>query len=343
MTLEEIKLRRLTNQHLTSAADKTAVLTDLCGLQAQFFSNAVHALKIRTCGEQSLEGTVKNWTLRGTVHLLSQNDLPLFIPKETYLSNDWRGATWWNKRDVWRLTPQRQKYLSEVIISAVSESPKTREELKEICRQKGMTEAEEGSMFDQWGGGVRELCERGFICYAPSEKKTFIPCPRFEPMDPADAELELARRYFTSFAPATVHDAMYFFHATASKVKSWLSLLPVSSAECEGKTYFYIDNGNGCADTIPDCIFLAGFDQLMLGYEKKESLFLSQTHLRSVFNLAGIVMPTVLLHGKVAGRWKKKDRKLTVELFEPLSDPDTALIRTRADSLWEDLAKFEIK
>lgn len=56
----------------------------------------------------------------------------------------------------------------------------------------------------------------------------------------------------------------------------------------------------------PRCLFLAGFDQLMLGYEKKESLYLAPENLRAIFNLAGIVMPPVMLDGRVVGKWKRR-------------------------------------
>lgn len=58
---------------------------------------------------------------------------------------------------------------------ALEKQSLTREELKDICREAGMTESEESSMFDQWGGGVRELCERGFINYVVQEKKALFP------------------------------------------------------------------------------------------------------------------------------------------------------------------------
>jgi len=47
MTKEEIKLRQLTNQYLIKSAPKLQVMRDLCGVQAQFMSNALHSLKIR--------------------------------------------------------------------------------------------------------------------------------------------------------------------------------------------------------------------------------------------------------------------------------------------------------
>ena len=333
MTLEEIRLRRLSAQHLLTPSDTQTVLRDLCGVQAQFLSNAVHSLKIR-CGDQNLgPGLVKNWTLRGTVHVFSEADLPLFLSPENYRRNQWDIPTWWNQRPDWALTAQRQGYFSDLILAALADGPQTREELKAVCRAHGMTDSEESSMFHPWGGGIRELCERGFLNQAVQEKKAFCLAPEVQPLPRKGAELELARRYFTHFGPATVKDAAYFFGTTQAAVKAWLKELPVQAFQTEGKTFYFLDE-IAPERSMPDCLFLAGFDQLMLGYEKTESLFLPKEHLRGIFNLAGIVHPAVLVDGRVVGKWKHKNGKLTVTLFEAA---DRARISGAAEVLWDGL------
>ncbi|MCM1026897.1 MAG: winged helix DNA-binding domain-containing protein [Roseburia sp.] len=352
-SIEEIKIRQLTNQHLITPTDKLTAVRDLCGIQAQFMVNVMHSLKIRCHDyeEGTLgDGLVKNWTIRGTVHVFAETDLPLFLhcnDGKDYRRNEWDENSFWNQRESWALTPERQKYFAEVILAALQERPYTREELKDVCRAGGMTEAEESSMFEAWGGGIRELCERGFLHYVVQEKKAFCLSPEFVPIPEKQAKLEIARRYFTHMAPATIHDAMYYFHTSAAQVKEWLKELPVESIECGGRTYYYIENGSLYQEEIPKCLFLAGFDQLMLAYDKKESLYLKPENRRAIFNLAGIVMPAVLLDGQVAGRWKKKGKSLSVELFSDagLKRRDTArrkaLIRDKAESLWEDLSAVE--
>jgi hypothetical protein len=274
MTIEEIKIRQLTNQHLITPTDKMTVVCDLCGLQAQFMVNAMHALKIRCADfdeDTTSIGLVKNWTLRGTVHVFAESDLPLFVCTDNpalYRKNEWKGYTFWNQRDKWALTPERQSYFSSIIISAVAKEATSREDLKELCRKGGMTDAEEASMFDPWGGGIRELCERGFMNYAVQEKKAFVVSSEFTPLECESALPEIARRYFTNYGPATIHDAMYFMGAKQSEVKNWLTKLPVETVEHEGKTYYYIPNGKSYRESIPPCLFLAGFDPLMLGYQK---------------------------------------------------------------------------
>ncbi len=349
MTIEELKLRQLTNQHLITPADKMTVLHDLCGVQAQFMANAMHALKIRCFDyrEDSVkDGVVKNWTVRGTVHVFAEDDLPLFIHCNNgrdYRRNDWHGESFWNQRDTWALTPERQTYFVNVIMEALQSSALTREELKDVCRQKGMTGPEESSMFDGWGGGIREMCERGFMNYVVQEEKAFCLSPAFTPIPEGEARLEMARRYFTHMGPSTVHDAMYYFHATAAQVKDWLSRLPVSTAECEGRTYYYIDDHQAYDQPIPKCLFLAGFDQLLLAHEKRESLFLSPENRREIFNLAGIVMPALLVNGEVVGKWKKKNGKLSITMFKSVSQQEKNIISDVAGSLWGELTsvKFE--
>ena len=310
-------------------------------------TNALHSLKIRCCDYDEAtvaDGLVKNWTVRGTVHVFSREDLPLFIHCNNgadYRKNEWNGYSFWNQRDKWVLTPERQKFLAQVILDALKTQSLTREELKEICRQNGMTESEESSMFDQWGGGVRELCERGFMNYVVQEKKAFCLSPEFTPIPEEEAKLEQARRYFTNFGPATIHDAMYYFHTTTTQVKQWMKQLPLQETECEGKTYYYIENGKEYHRELPQCLFLAGFDQLMLGYEKKESLYLPQEHLRKIFNLAGIVMPALMINGQVVGKWKQKNGKLTVELFDKVREKEKKTVTEKAETLWNDLIKIE--
>lgn len=332
MTLEEIKLRRLTGQHLLAPADTQTVVKDLCGVQAQFLTHALHGLSIR-CAEVNTDGLVKSWTNRGTMHLFSVDDLPLFLhegrthflrPVDTMESDAY-------------ITADRKAYFADLIVDAVSQGVDEREALKAVCEKAGMTESESQSLFDPWGGTIRALCEAGRICHKVQEKKAYQLCPAFEPMAEEPARIELARRYLTHFGPATIKDAAYFFGTTQAKVKAWLKQLPVTETMLDSKSYFYIDEGLPAGE-MPGCLFLAGFDQLMLGYEKTESLFLPKEHMRDIFNLAGIVRPAILVNGTVVGWWNLKNRKLKITLFSPT---DRALISDTANRLWNDLRQIE--
>ena len=342
MTIEEIKIRQLTNQYLLAPSDKLTVVRGLNGVQAQFMSCAMHSLKIRCADFDPSDvgdGLVKNWTIRGTAHVFAQSDLPLYIRCNggaDYRRNEWDGFYLDENRTQLALTPGRQKYFADLILRAVSDGPRTREELKALCQENGMTEAEQYGMFGQWGGGIREMCLRGFLNYVVQEKKAFCLAPEFAPMPEEEARLEMARRYFTNIAPATVRDAQYYFHTTQARVKAWLAKLPVSSAECGGRTYYFIESGREYDKPVPKCLLLAGFDQLMLGYDKAESLYLPAERLRGIFNLAGIVLPAVLIDGRVVGKWKKSGKALRVTPFEKIPKRSLAAIERKARELWPD-------
>ncbi len=345
MTAEEIRIRQMANQHLLDRTNMLTAVRDLCGVQAQFMSHAVHALRIRTDDfdeEAITQRLVKGWTVRGTMHLFAPDDLPLFICAKHYRCNDWHEPSFWNQRPCWALTPERQAYFTQVILDALAGGPQTREALKARCREYGMTDAEEAGMFDPWGGGVREMCERGFMHGLAQEEKSYCLTPAFAPVEEAASQLELMRRYLTHFGPATIRDAAYFFGMPQRRVKQLLNELPVVSALCGGRTYFWLEQGLPYNEAVPDCVFLAGFDQLMLGYDKRESLYLPPEHVSRVFSRSGIVFPTVLLHGRTAGTWKQKNGLIQITPFAPITAADRAAIMTAARQLWGETVQAEI-
>lgn len=158
-------------------------------------------------------------------------------------------------------------------------------------------------------------------------------------MEREAAQRELLRRYFTHFGPATVRDAAYFFGWTQTQVKALLKTVPVESFCTDSQIYYHLGSQLPGQD-MPRCLFLAGFDQLMLGYEKTENSFLPREYLRSIFNLAGIVRPSILVDGTVAGSWSLMDRKLMISQF---SDVDQSILTDAAESLWPELKQISFE
>ena len=101
MQIDDILLLRMNRQYLFAPAeDELTVLRSLCGLQAQFYGNCLHALRLR-CGKAPDEdilrtSAVKTWTLRGTLHLIALDDLPLFLYDGR--SHFLRNAAWKEER-----------------------------------------------------------------------------------------------------------------------------------------------------------------------------------------------------------------------------------------------------
>lgn len=190
---------------------------------------------------------------------------------------------------------------------------------------------------------VRDLCgiqcqfmSNAFHSLKIGEKKAFALSPLYAPMTAHDAKREQLRRYLTHIAPATLRDIAYFFKFTQAEIKFRLSELSALHFTLDGKEYFYLEPLKTNYPDIPPCLFLAGFDQLMLGYQKTDSIFLPQEYLRGIFNLAGIVMPAVMLNGTVAGKWKKKGKHLEITPFRTFSAKEKNTVSATAEALWGD-------
>ncbi len=287
MTVEELIALRLSRQHLTDPAPGEEVCRDLNGIQAQFLSHSRHALAIRGCsGPDWNRGLVKSWTLRGTIHLFREEDLPLYLhegrhhtlrPCDTLEADEW-------------ITRERKAYFAALILDTLAGGPATRETLREICRGRGLTEQEEESVFNPWGGAIRALAEAGKLVHLVQEEKAFRLAPPFEPMGEAAAWREILRRYFTHCGPATLRDAAYFLGLSQRELKRRMQDLDLREIPCGGQVYYDLGTSRSLPD-IPACLFLAGFDPLMLSYEKRENPCLPSECLRGIFSLAGIVSP----------------------------------------------------
>ena len=350
LSVYELKQIQLNRQHLTDKADKYTVCRNLNGFQAQFMVNVEHSLRIR-CNERIEknnfgDGLVKSWLMRGrsTVHVFNEADLPLFIGRRLSAVNVCESDFYqFMCSQGYFITPERNQYFSQIIVENIAAGTGEREKLKEICYSYGMTDQESSHIFNQWGGTIRELAEIGVICFKVQENKEYMCCKAFIPIPQEEAQLEMVRRYFTHFAPATVRDAAYYFGWTQTFVKEIMQKLPLLQTTIDGKKYFYLEALKNDYPDIPACILLAGFDQLMLGYQKKDSIYLPQKNLRGIFNLAGIVMPPILLNGVVVGRWRKKNNKLTFELFEDISTQNKKDIELTAEETVNNIQKVEWK
>lgn len=334
MTLDDLKLLRLQGQHLLSPTSPLTAAADLCGLQAQFLSAALHALRIRS-GSTCTDGMVRSWTLRGTMHIFPEADLPLYIHRQG-TPEDVCDTPWYRftcRQGEPPVAPDRARFFARLVMQEIAAGRDTREDLRQCCRDAGMTPEEEARVFHSWGGVIAELAQLGILCLRVCEDRRYQRCPSFVPIEEGEAEVELARRYLTHYGPVTLRDAAYFFHAPQSRVKQWLKHLPVETLVLQGQTYFCLPTPAPARD-MPDCLLLSGFDQLMLGYRKEDNPFLPQEHLRGIFSLAGMVFPAILLDGRVAGKWKQKDGRLSLTLFEPVDEAGRKHILSAAEALW---------
>ncbi len=337
MTTEELLARRMAGQHLLSPAEPDAVCHDLMALQAQYWRNAAHALRIRSSAAPDWDALCKSWSLRGTLQLCREADLPLLLcqGRKHFL----RPQDKTDGADVYLdgalcLTAARKRHWLARIPALIDGGIDERDALRLACAAEGMTADEARCVFDPWGGLLRGLCEDGRLAYRAQERKAFRRCTPFEPMAADEAGPVLAMRYFTHYGPASLRDAAQFFGVTQAVLRRWTATLPLAADEWEGATLYSLP-WDEPTDPLPACVFLAGFDPLLLGYDKRTNPILPPAYLRGIYTMTGIVHPAILLRGRIAGRWKRTGRRLELTLFAPLSPGDRSLLEAAAQSLWD--------
>ncbi|MDR1651637.1 MAG: winged helix DNA-binding domain-containing protein [Synergistaceae bacterium] len=325
---EHILCARLRNQFLLERSACATVVSGLCGLQAQFASNPKYALRIRGSDFDEADwdaGLVKIWSFRHTLHVVRLDELGVFL-SAAGMPDRWEGFEGIGAPRAEALAG----FLMEQIISGVT----GREALKARCREADVGREELDKVFNGWGGLLYEMNQRGMIAYHPGTAKNFLPCAGVERMDKESARAVLLRRYFRSFGPAALEDCAAFTGYKKREIAGIIERhkIALRSVRSRGTEYFH---SGSLPDfrAVPPCIFLAGFDQMIMGY-KDRSAILDDKFKRSVVTVSGIVSPTVLLDGRICAKWKKDKDKLVIYPFRKLSKRERRIAAEFGESLF---------
>ena len=167
---EQLLYTRLKNQFLIERAPCATVVSDLCGLQAQFANNPKYALRIRGSDfdESSWsDGLVKTWSFRKTLHTVRTDELGLFLSARG-IPEKWEPA--------WELKVDRLEHAASFLLEQIRAGTDERENLRKTCREAGFHQEELDKIFHGWGGVFYEMNRRGLIAYQPGTAKKFLSC-----------------------------------------------------------------------------------------------------------------------------------------------------------------------
>ncbi|MCE5189022.1 MAG: winged helix DNA-binding domain-containing protein [Eubacteriales bacterium] len=324
MEAEQFKLLRLQSQHLLAPAPAERVVSGLIGLQAQYGANALHALNIRSNDAPAFSRYVKTWTLRGTLHLHAICDLPtvLYRGSET---NFGQMAFEHESMDA-----RRSELFRSLVLEALSDGDKTRDELKAACEREGMSEQEAQIILHPWGGLFRAMAEKGEIAYTATGNRVFTRLAPFEPREKVPALQELMYRYVEHYGPVSLRDAQTFFGIPQKTLAPYLEHCARDSFSFREQTYYTAGQTLPEDAIMPQVLFLAGFDPMLMGYRKAENPILLKNTIKSIYNNTGIVFPAVLIEGTVGAVWKRAGEKLEIQPLVKIGKRYRSLIERKA-------------
>lgn len=157
---------------------------------------------------------------------------------------------------------------------------------------------------------------------------------------------ELARRYFSSHAPATVQDFTWWSGLKVGDARTALEMIKsdLVAMPLDNLTYWMPKETALPSMLEPSAHLLPAFDEFMVSY-KERGASLDSTHSAQTITANGIFKPIIVVNGRVAGVWSRTEKKnaLTVELncYAPLSDLAQAGIEQAADRFGRFLGKNE--
>lgn len=198
------------------------VVRALCGLHAQVFSSAELTAWARIEGLDRAavaDGTwsertlVKQWAMRGTLHLLPADELGLWQSAFATFDHFHRGA--W-LRSFGFTSKDELDTLVAAIGEALDGRELTRVELAEVvAEQSGRPELAE-HLTESWGSSLKPAAFRGQLVFAPSTGANVrFTRPPWVAQPPAEEALdEIARRYLATYGPARREDFSRWWHSS---------------------------------------------------------------------------------------------------------------------------------
>ncbi len=356
---DQVRSWRLAKQHLLTRAPKdelVKVVSDVCGVQAQVMSGAALGIwaRVEDVTVQDVEDAlwkqrrlVKTWCMRGTLHLLPADELPLYVAalktRTNYRNDSWLKGHGIHIDEIDRITSETRESLDGRIL--------TREELvSDIVRKARFGPRVEKAMLSGWGSLLHPAAYRGNLCFGPSRGKnvTFVRPDQWlgkwnEPSS-EKAFRTLIERFVAAYGPSSREDFHHWWgileHGALRIFKSTIEEL--EEVEFEGrKAWLRKEDVKEVVASKPSksLRLIPSFDPYVMFHSPRELLVEGKHRARVFRQLAGWVSPVLLIDGVASGTWqytKTSSRiKVHVEPFRSLSSSERQLVQEESTKLGE--------
>ena len=341
---KQVAAWRLAHQHLLDGKEAPSIeqsASSTLGVQSQVGSSADQSLAVRVPATTPRDVAdalwerrtlIKTWCMRGTLHLLSSADYPMFVAAL-------------NTRDQWKRAPWL-KYFGvtydqvEAMIGAIDEALTgrclTRQELADVVGDQHGPEMRTG-LLGSWGSMLKPAAFYGFLCSGPNrgQNVTFQrPVDWIGPWTTVDREEGIRwmiLRFLRAYGPATPDG---FARWWGGARKHFASLRPeLARLDVEGTTAWAApEDVDAIVATKPargSVRLLPGFDSYIMGCHPRDQI-VPPLFLPRVSRTAGWISPVLLIDGAAAGVWSpsRAGDGVTISI-EPFGEL-TATVRRKA-------------
>lgn len=334
MSSVHIPTLRLFNQKISNNHFDTpqALITHLGAVQAQDYpmSKWAFGARLPNATDAGIEAAldagelVRTHVLRPTWHIVSGQDVRWMLA----LTGKYIKATSLARDRELGIDSDLYTRTNDLIAKAVEGG-------KHLTREEVMQELEKGGVETNSSRAVHFMMNAeldGIVCNGVMRGKKQTYALLDEKVKPGlvlsreEALANLAGRYFTSHAPATLHDFQWWSGLPMSDVRVGLESIKgqLSSFQLEGKTYFMGESNQLAAAPETSVFFLPAFDEYTVSYKYRSTVFDPQWH-KNAITSNGIFKPIIVHDGLVIGIWKRAIQKNKVVVEVEFFDPKDAL------------------
>ncbi len=327
-TIAGLRLRaqRIAGPKFDAAAE---VVRWMGAMQAQDFPASQWAIGVRTQSAtlSDVEAAVerreiaRTWPMRGTLHWVPAEDLR------------WMVALMAPRAMAKAAARTRQLEIDDAVLTRARKLLEaTLRDSARITRPAAYALFAEAGLTPEGQRGIHILsllAHEGVLCFGPHEGKqpTFVLAEEWLPKGRTmrareESIAELARTYFRSHGPATVHDFAWWTGLTISDCRAAVASVrdDLEAVEFDGTAY-WMAPGLDAGQAGEDVHLLPGFDEYILGYTDRTAVLSAEYGKRLVPGNNGMFLAAMVSDsGEVLGTWRRAARKggvaVTGEMFE---------------------------
>ncbi len=365
LTLEwdQVIAWRLRRHHLDErvpSADLLPVVAGIAGLHAQVMSSAELTLWARVDGlepdavQRALwedRRLVKTWAMRGTLHLLPADELPLWqaalSTRRSYARPSWQRG--------FGVTLEQLETMLSAIGQALDGRVLAREALAdEVAGITGSAELGD-KLRGNWGALLKPAASQGILCFGPSDgQRVRFTRPDqwlggWRDEDPDAAVLETARRFLAASGPVTREDYARWWGMTSADAGRVLKRLgdevvpvAVGGAGTGARAWVLAAHAEEIPEaTLPPSVrLLPAFDQYVVTATRHAGQLMPGPFKERVYRPQGWLSPVLLGGGRMLGTWRpqRKGSRLQVTVAPFVELP--ARVRRAAEVEAERLAAW---
>ena len=343
MNTSNIPHYRLIKQQITQTQFETPheLVAWMGAMQGQDYSGVKWSIGLRVPGstdasiEQALidKCIVRTWAMRGTLHIVAAQDLRWLVK----LLGARVIASAASRHRELELDDKTFAHTDDLIAKALRDGQQySRTALISMLNRNNIsTEGQRAAYI------LQHAALKGLVCQITTSRNTptYIAVedavPLGKNMTHAEAVAELVKRYYSSHGPATLQDFVWWSGLKISDVRAGLAANAAYLIEdrFDGQS-FWMSAATHRQSRAASVHLLPGFDEYLLGYQSRE-IVIPKAHMRMWTAGGGMFTPLVVMHGTLAGNWKRTLTKgkvtLAIQPARPLSEAEVAAIGVAAE------------